>query len=90
VQRRELHEPFEPGLELVVDDRRLAQPAAVDDPVCNSLDAARCFERLDRPALVLVDRLELEARRPGVDDEDAQPGQVQSRISGGSSPCSRP
>ena len=37
----------------------------------------------------LVDERELEARRAGVDDEDVQPGHVQSRISGSSSPCSR-
>jgi hypothetical protein len=62
----------------------------VDDAVRDGVDGRRGFERLDRPALVSLDRVELEACRAGVDDEDRQPGQAQSRISGGSSPCSRP
>jgi hypothetical protein len=90
VQRRELHKRFQSGLQRIVEQRRLAEVAAVDDSVRDSFDPFRRLERLDRPALVSVDEMKLEARRTGVDDKDAQPGQVQLRISGGSSPCSRP
>lgn len=41
------------------------------------------------PALALGVDAQLEAARPGVDDQDpAQLGQLQSRTAGGSSPCS--
>jgi hypothetical protein len=57
----------------------------VDDPVADRVDARRqVVERRDglRPTGA-VDQRELEARRAGVDDEDAaQNGQVQSRTSG--------
>jgi hypothetical protein len=90
VQRRQLDQLFEPCLQRVVDQRGLAERATVDDAVRYGVDGKRGFERFDRPAAVPLDRVELEARRAGVDNEDRQPGQAQSRISGGSSPCWRP
>jgi hypothetical protein len=90
VQRRQLDQLFEPCLQRVVDQRRLAERAPVDDAMRDGIDGGCGFERFDRPALSSLDRVELEARRAGVDDEDRQPGQAQSRMSGGSSPCSRP
>jgi hypothetical protein len=80
------------GEHRLVDQHRLTETvAAVDDTVTDGIDAlGRLFERRDaRGAAVVVDERELEAGRAGVDDEDVQYGQVQSRISGSSSPCSR-
>jgi hypothetical protein len=91
VERRELDELLESSLQGVVDQRRFAELPAVHDTVRHGLYAGgRGLERLDRATLVAVDDVELEARRAGVDDENRQPGQAQSRISGGSSPYSRP
>jgi hypothetical protein len=90
VQRRQLDELFEPCQQCVVDQRRLPKRAAVDDAVRDGGDGGRSFERFDRAALLPLDCMKLEAGRAGVDDEDRQPGQAQSRISGGSSPYSRP
>src|SRR5437764_8217719 len=92
VERCELDEPAQARFELVVDESRLAQLAPVHHPMGDGLDVRRQRgERFDRHTVVLcVDGMELEARRACVDNEDRQPGQVQSRISAGSSPCSRP
>ena len=90
MQRRELDEPAQLVLDGGVDQHRIAERrATVDDAVRDSVDARRQRgERLDSPRLVRgVDNRELQARRARVDDEDAvQPGQVQSRTSGWSSP----
>ena len=92
VQRRKLVDRVEFGEYGLVDQHRRAEAvAAVDDAVADGLDIGRHF--LDRRhrlcVAVFVDERELEAGRAGVDDEDVQCGQVQSRISGSSSPCSR-
>jgi hypothetical protein len=87
VQRRELDEGLQPRNELVVDERRLAQLTAVYNTVCNGVGRD---EVVDRLRFLALDDTQLEARRARVDDKDPQPGQTQSRISGGSSPCSRP
>jgi hypothetical protein len=68
--------------------------AAVDNAMCDGRNILRRgVERLEinRRAVRRNER-ELQARGAGVDDENAvggQYGQVQSRISGSSSPCSR-
>ena len=95
VKRRELDQLPQRRLDLVVDHDRFAKPGpAVDDAMGNPGKVARRVverqNRLSRDAAA-NDR-ELQARRAGVDDEDracAQPGQVQLRTSGWSSPCSR-
>ena len=66
-QRREF--PLDPG----VDHDRLSKAwAAVDDPMGDGLDPRRnVLERRDgRRRVLLVDGRELEARRPGIDDQD--------------------
>ncbi len=99
MQRSKLHELRDLLADARVDHDRVAKPIpAVNHPVRDPFDARRhTGEILEADgALVVVDEMQLQARRAGVDDEDvghagpAQPGQVQSRISGGSSPCSRP
>ena len=92
VQRRELDKDTEPLFDLVVDPRRLAQLTPVDDAMRDGVDLCRNGgERVDGCCVTVgVDEVQLQARRARVDDEDVQPGQVQSRIAGGSSPCSRP
>jgi hypothetical protein len=90
VQRRQLDEGLESGLQRIVDERWLAKLPSVHDTMGDRFHIARCVKGFDRAALVAVDDVELQARRAGVDYEDGQPGQVQSRISGGSSPCTRP
>jgi len=87
VKWSELDQSLQTSHERIVDLRGLAQFAAVDDPVGNGV---RRDEIVDGSGIVAVYEVELEARRAGVDDEDRQPGQAQSRISGGSSPCMRP
>ncbi len=87
VQRRELDERrAAAATTLVVDERRLDEPvAAVNDSVRDGGDrrGASSIDVDSAGALVRVDDAQLEARRAGVDDEDvAQPGHVQSRISG--------
>ena len=78
-----------------VDHDRLAEARpAVDDAMGDGADLRRLdrLERLDAHRRVVGrDEMELQARRAGVDDEDAQVGrgQVQSLIAGSSSPCSR-
>jgi hypothetical protein len=75
--------------ELVVDLARLADLAAVDDAVTYRDDVARVGETLELERFVgIADDAQLERRRARVDDENrAQCGQTQSRISGSSSPC---
>jgi hypothetical protein len=62
----------------------------VDDAMTDGSDViVDSLERSDRGSRPLVvDERELEAGGAGVDGEDVQCGQVQSRISGSSSPCS--
>jgi hypothetical protein len=91
VQRRQLDEATKVLLDGVVDPDRIAQLPAVNNAMSNCVDVWCSLDRVDRMTSILtVDDVQFQARRPRVDDEDAQPGQVQSRISGGSSPCSRP
>jgi hypothetical protein len=92
VQRRQFDELSQASLARVVDHGWVAEVAPVDDSMRDGLDTCRHrLERFDLQALlVLCNDVQLQARRSRVDDEDGQPGQTQSRISGGSSPCSRP
>jgi hypothetical protein len=85
VQRRRLDPGPHAAEHGVVDERgRRGAAAEVDDPVP---DRVRGDESLDALRLRPLPReRELQARRAGVYDEDVQ---VQSRISGSSSPCSR-
>ena len=88
VQRRDLRPFLDVRQQPVLDHRRLEDEVAeVDDPVADRV----CLDEVvdGCRAAALVHERELEARRAGVDDEDVQPGHVQSRISGSSSPCSR-
>ncbi|HWQ02679.1 MAG TPA: hypothetical protein VN449_11285 [Gaiellaceae bacterium] len=87
VQRRERRQLADRRLDAVVDHGRLDEPRpAVDDAVA---DRTARDERLDGARLVALDEVQLQARRPRVDDEDFQPGQVQSRTAGTSSPSTR-
>jgi hypothetical protein len=73
VQRRELGQRLEaPGHEVVNDDRLLELRAAVDEAVRGRRDlGGRLRQRLNlRRRPVRGDEVELQARRPGVDDED--------------------
>jgi hypothetical protein len=73
VQRRELGQRLEaPGDEVVDDDRLLELRAAVDETVRGRRDlGGRLRQRLNlRRRPVRGDEVELQARRPGVDDED--------------------
>jgi hypothetical protein len=85
-----------------VDRHRLAEAlAAVDDPVPDGVRApelgerrieARGVGRQVAAAEQLVSGTEqpqLEAARSGVDDQNPQNGQTQSRTCSGSSPCAR-
>jgi hypothetical protein len=75
VERRERLEREDLGADVGVDQDRLAEPGpAVDDPVRDGTrPAGRRLERLDRlRAPVRRNEVELEAGRPGVDDEDVQ------------------
>src|SRR5262249_13096803 len=87
VERSEVDGGLQRGAERVGDPPGLGKVAAVNDPVCHSI---RRDVIADGTRVVAVDEVELEARRAGVDDEDGQPGQAQFRMSGGSSPYSRP
>jgi hypothetical protein len=73
VQRRDRAELLDRRLDLGVDEHRLDEAAAaVDDAVARCRDALGSVgEGPNRPALVTVDEVQLEAGRPGVDDEDA-------------------
>ena len=126
MKRRERRQLAELGLDVLVDDHRIAKAlASVNDPVPGDVGgggqlgesgrhdvgldhSARCRE-LTRPelAVVRVEQRQLQAARPGVHHQhahvwrypgtpragssraDSPPGHVQSRTSGGSSPCSR-
>jgi hypothetical protein len=84
VQRRERRENIDLGDDLVVDQRRLDETTAtVDDAVTDGLGV---LVAVDRTRLLTFDEVPLQARRARV---DGQYGQVQSAISGSSSPCSR-
>jgi hypothetical protein len=82
----------------LVDDHRIQEArSSVDHAMSNGIQRSWSVrERVDRDAApVIFDRVKLQARRACIDHEDcahraAQPGQVQSRISAGSSPCARP
>jgi hypothetical protein len=71
---------------LVDDPGANRDPAEVDDPVADRVGGD---EVVNRDGGLPLDECELQAGRAGVDDEDVQYGQTQSRISGSSSPCSR-
>jgi hypothetical protein len=75
VERRELRDRTELRDDAVVDQHGLAKAvAAVDDPVADGGYAVGSRrEGLERPRVVVcVDERELEAGRPGIDDEDVQ------------------
>jgi hypothetical protein len=79
--------------DVIVDDDGLeeARPT-VDDAMADDGDVVITdgVQRLDRPSgPLLADERELEGGRAGVDDEDVQWGQVQSRMDGSSSPWAR-
>jgi hypothetical protein len=78
---------------LVVDDDRLDEArTAVDDAMADDGDVVVTdgVQRFDRPSGPFpADERKLEAGRAGVDDEDGQWGQVQSRMDGSSSPWAR-
>ena len=87
MQRRDLGALLGATQHLLVDDRRADLEAAeVNDAMTNGV---RGYEVVHRYGRLAVDQRELEARGAGVDDEDVQCGQSQSRIDGSSSPCSR-
>jgi len=73
VKRRQLGELFQPARDRVVDQGRLAKIcSAVDNAVGDGGDPRRCgFERVDGLCRAFGrDERQLQARRPGVDDED--------------------
>jgi hypothetical protein len=79
--------------DVVVDEDGLEEArTAVDDAMADDGDVVVTdgVERFDRPSgPLLADERELEAGRAGVDDQDVQWGQVQSRMDGSSSPWAR-
>jgi hypothetical protein len=93
VERREFGDLGELSDDLVVDDDGLEKArTAVDDAMADDgdvvvTDGVQRFDRPRRP--ILADERKLEAGRAGVDDEDVQWGQVQSRMDGSSSPWAR-
>ena len=98
VKRRECDQLAYLVANILINHDRIAKArAAMDHPMRDRIDSLRRAPRTNRAATLalVLDGVELQARRARVDDEDRshawlQPGQVQSRISGGSSPCSRP
>ncbi len=80
VQRRERGELLEPPQHVVVGEHRLDEArAAVDDPVAGRL-GPHAVEAVEPPrAAVLVDEVELQAGRAGIDDEDVAHGISASR-----------
>jgi hypothetical protein len=92
VERSKIRELAERRRDRLVDDDGLTKAlAAVDDAVADGGDVSRkLLDRRDVLALVVaIDDRQLEARGARVDDENPQCGQVQSRMLGSSSPCSR-
>jgi hypothetical protein len=79
--------------DVVVDEDGLEEArTAVDDAMADDGDVVVTdgVQRFDRPSRrLLADERKLEAGRAGVDDEDVQWGQVQSRMDGSSSPWAR-
>jgi hypothetical protein len=93
VERCEIDELAELADDVVVHEHRRDEAvAAVDDAVSDGLDLLRVddLRRLDEVGFLGgVDERQLQARRPRIDDENAQKGQTQSRMAGSSSPCAR-
>jgi hypothetical protein len=93
VERREFGDLGELSDDLVVDDDGLEKArTAVDDAMADDgdvvvTDGVQSFDPPSGP--VLADERKLEGGRAGVDDEDVQWGQVQSRMDGSSSPWAR-
>jgi hypothetical protein len=70
VERRERDQRPDLGVDVRVDDDRVAKArAAVDDAVRDRVHVLR--ERLDRARAIVFDDMELDARRARVDDEDS-------------------
>ena len=74
---------------VVEDDRVEKARTAMDDAMADDgdvvvTDGVQRFDHPSRP--LLADERKLEGGRAGVDDEDVQWGQVQSRMDGSSSP----
>jgi hypothetical protein len=77
---------------VVYDDGLEEARTAVDDAMADDGDVVVTdgVQRFDRPSgPLLADERKLEGGRAGVDDEDVQWGQVQSRMDGSSSPWAR-
>jgi hypothetical protein len=93
VQRREFGDLGEPSDDLIVDDNGLEEAcAAVDNAMADDGDVVVTdgVQGFDRPSgSLLADERKLERGRAGVDDEDVQWSQVQSRMDGSSSPWAR-
>jgi hypothetical protein len=93
MERSEFGDLGELSDHVVADDDRLEEACtAVDDAMADDGDfvVTDGVQRFDRPSgPLLADERKLEARRTGVDDEDVQCGQVQSRMDGSSSPWAR-
>ena len=105
VQRRQRGQLLQGAGDLVVDHRRRAEAlAAVHDPVAGRVGVTERVERgadvvagrqvaRAEQLVAVAEQPQLEAARAGVDDQDAHPrqspGSLQSRTSGGSSPCAR-
>lgn len=93
VQRSEFGDLGELSDDVVVNDDGLEEArTAVDDAMADDGDvvATDGVQRLNRPSRRLpADERKLEGGRAGVDDEDVQWGQVQSRMDGSSSPWAR-
>src|SRR5581483_6209498 len=91
VQRREVGEGLQAPQDGIVDHDGVDElGAAVHDAVADCIDAPGLGDVVRRgDQLVAVEDRELEAARPGVDDQDSQFGQTQFRTAGGSSPSTR-
>jgi hypothetical protein len=93
MERSEFADLGELSDHVVVDDDRLEEArTAVDDAMADDGDVVGTdgVQRFDRPrGRLLADERKLEGGRAGVDDEDVQWGQVQSRMDGSSSPWAR-
>jgi hypothetical protein len=93
MERSEFGDLGELSDDVVVDDDGLEEArTAVDDAMADggNLVFTDGVQRFDRPSgPLLVDERKLEGGRAGVDDEDVQWGQVQSRMDGSSSPWAR-
>jgi Cys-tRNA synthase (O-phospho-L-seryl-tRNA:Cys-tRNA synthase) len=93
MERSEFGDLGELSDDVVVEDDGLEEArTAVDDAMADDGDVVVTdgVQRFDRPSgRLLADERKLEGGRAGVDDEDVQWGQVQSRMDGSSSPWAR-